>query len=460
MVSLAAVVAIACTRGAAAPPVSGDDTPGSGASPTTVSPPVGEVHRATAAQVEEARAHIDHIVFLIKENRSFDHMFGRFPGADGATEGTTCDGTVVPITRAADNLRGPGHSFINGLTAINGGAMNCFDRLPYGTNLESYVQYWPKDIPSYWAYAKHYLLADRFFSSTYGPTGIEHLFTVAASTDRFVDHERATPPGQFGTGAPREYCEDPEEWMWSFRKLSPDQEQQAFDEEYDPAQIAQIPERYWYQRTACTDVPIIQDRLTDAGVSWKYYLGDNDFVKTPKLIEHWRYGPGYAHVTDETAFLEDLAGSHLPAVSWLIPDTIDSEHPGGGTMCIGENWTVRYLNALQRSPLWDRTAVVLTWDDFGGFYDHVPPPHVDNYGMGPRVPMLLISPWARGGTISHRTMEFTSVLKLIETLWDLEPLTERDANASDMLDLFDFSQEPLGPVFGQQRECEPFERIY
>jgi hypothetical protein len=99
-------------------------------------------------------------------------------------------------------------------------------------------------------------------------------------------------------------------------------------------------------------------------------------------------------------------------VTWLIPPTDVSDHPGFGSFCDGRNWTVRILNAIMTSRFWPRTAVVLTWDDFGGFYDHVPPPHVDIYGMGPRVPALIISPWARRGYIFHETAEFSSVLKL------------------------------------------------
>jgi phospholipase C len=454
LVVIAGLVALAaCTGGSTS-----DQTATSLAPKVLIDPPVGPINRATPAQVDNARSHIKHIVFLIKENRSFDHMFGLFPGADGATEGQTCDGSTVPLRRAKSNLIGPGHSFINGLTAVNGGAMNCFDKLPFGAELESYVQYHREDIPNYWSLAQHYLLADKFFSSTYGPTGIEHIFTVAAQTDRFVDHERETPPGQFGTGMPREYCEDPAEWMYSFPKLDDEETQQTFGDEYAAEKIAAVQGRF-IERTACTNVPVLPDELAAAGISWRYYLGSNAYVKTPKLIRHWRYGPEWAGVTSDERFATDVAAGNLPAVSWLVPDTRESEHPGGGGMCQGENWTVRMLNMLQRSPEWDSTAVVLTWDDFGGFYDHVPPPHVDIYGMGPRVPMLLISPWARGGTISHRTMEFSSVLKLIETMWGLPPLTERDRQASDMLDLFDFSQQPLDPLFLPQRSCPPWERV-
>jgi phospholipase C len=432
-------------------------SPSSGALPEN--PSVGPVNRASAAELKVARGRIKHVVFLIKENRTFDMLFGRFPGADGATTGLTCDGRVVPLARAGDNISGPDHSFIGGLTAINGGRMNCFDQLGGGKELQSYLQYLESDIPSYWALARHYLLADRFFSSTYGPTGVEHLFTVAAQQDRFVDHERATPPGQFGTGKPREYCEDPAEWMYSMRRLTPDQEREVFAMEYDE-RVSQISERFYVRRRACTDIPVLQDELTRAGVSWKYYLGRNAYVHTFKLIRHVRFGPQYENVVDEEMFLRDAAAGDLPSVSWLIPDTIDSEHPGGSTMCLGEDWTVRILNALQRSPEWGSTAVVITWDDFGGFYDHVPPPHVDAYGMGPRVPALVVSPWVKQGTIAHDTLEFSSVLRMIEALWGLDPLTERDENASDMLNLFDFDQPPVAPLFLDRRKCAPFVRQY
>ena len=141
---------------------------------------------SSAQQIAAARAHIDHIVFLTKENRTFDNLFARFPGADGATQGTKCDGTTVTLQRAVDREPDYGHSFTDGITAVDGGAMNCF-------NDGAYVTYERADIPNYWAYAKRFVLADRFFSSVYGPTGIEHLWTFASQSDRLVDHER---PGQ------------------------------------------------------------------------------------------------------------------------------------------------------------------------------------------------------------------------------------------------------------------------
>jgi phospholipase C len=426
--------------------------------PPTAPPPSstgpGDAHHARAELVERAQEEIHHVVYLIKENRTFDHMFGRFPGADGVTEGLTCDGEAVPLVRAPDDAPGPDHSFQAGLKAINGGRMNCFDELFGGAQLQAYVQFRAEQIPAYWAYAETYVLADRFFSSTYGPTGIEHLFTVGATTDRFTDHERATPPGQFGENdVPREYCEDPTERMWSFRKtLTPEEEAEAFDLE-ERAVVGTLKARYWFLRQACTDIRVLPDLLEEAGVSWKYYLGDNDYINTLALVEHVVFGPMNDKVVDDGEFLRDLEAGDLPAVSWLIPDVEVSEHPAAGSMCEGENWTVEILNAIMRSPEWKHTAVVITWDDFGGFYDHVPPPHVDLYGMGPRVPMILVSPWARQGHVASDTLEFSSVLKMIETIWDLPSLTERDRRAGDMLDLFDFEGEPAPKLLRETRDC-------
>jgi phospholipase C len=165
------------------------------------------------------------------------------------------------------------------------------------------------------------------------------------------------------------------------------------------------------------------------------------------------FGPLYRQVVTDDAFFTDLANGNLPAVSWLIPDVAVSEHPAAASMCAGQNWTVKVMNALMQSPDWKHTAVVITWDDFGGFYDHVPPPHVDLWGLGPRVPMLLISPWAKPGFIAHDTLEFSSVLKMIETIWDVPPLTARDRHAGDMLNLFDFSQRPNPPLILPQQDC-------
>ncbi len=393
------------------------------------------------AVVAAARSKIDHIVFLIKENRTFDNLFGRFPGADGATTGVTCDGSKIPLAHAADRTPDAGHNFLDGITAINGGAMDCF-------NPDGYNQYRRSDIPAYWSYAQRYALADRFFSSVYGPTGIEHLWTFASQSDRFVDHER---PGQFGTGR-REFCDDPRETAYSFPHMSRAQQERVYDLENRGAAGADVIAGIFTPRWPCTDVKVLPDELDAAGVTWKEYRGVNEFVQPLRMVRHVRFSAMWKNVVSDERFLEDLHAGTLPAVSWLTPAFGLSDHPPT-SICAGENWTVGVLNELMRSPYWSSTAVVLTWDDFGGFYDHVPPPHYDLYGLGPRVPTIVISPWARSGYVFHDTLEFASVLRFIETVFDVPPLTSRDAQANDMLGAFDFDQEPVPALLQPERTC-------
>jgi phospholipase C len=157
------------------------------------------------------------------------------------------------------------------------------------------------------------------------------------------------------------------------------------------------------------------------------------------------------------AFIPLAKSGDLPAVSYLVPPSDWNEHPkaGGRSMCAGENWTVRHINAIMNGPDWNRTAIFITWDDFGGFYDHVKPPLVDAFGLGPRMPLLVISPYAKRGSIDHTTYEFSSMLSFIEHRWDLDPLTKRDANANDMFGAFDWHQKPRPPLILNRRPEVP-----
>ena len=426
------LIVVACTRGSSDVPTVLE--PADATDATVASP-------SDPAVVAQARAKIDHVVFLIKENRTFDNYFGLFPGADGTTTGTHCDGTTTPLAAAPDRGFAAGHSFTDGIRVIDGGKMDCFDDVGYS-------QFQEQQIPNYWAYAKHFTLADRFFSAIYGPTGIEHLWTFASQSDRFVDHGR---PGQLGIGK-RQLCDDPLETAFSFRHLSRTDEENVFQLENQGEEgAAQIPQ-YWEARWPCTDITVLPDRLQTAGISWKEYRGENEWVQPLRMVRHVRFSNMWNNVVGSDRFIPDVKAGTLPAVSWLTPPFPLSEHPPQ-SVCRGENWTVSVINAIMNSPEWSSTAIVVTWDDFGGFYDHVAPPHVDMYGLGPRVPALIISPYARQGYVDHTTYEFSSVLRFIETVFNVPPLTSRDANASDMLGAFDFSQPPLDPFPLQERAC-------
>ena len=207
---------------------------------------------------------------------------------------------------------------------------------------------------------------------------------------------------------------------------------------------------------------MLPDQLEDAGISWKYYANADAWMNALQAIRHVRRSPMWNKVQAPDRFLADLRSDDLPAVSWLVPpEGAPNEHPGSGTtVCEGQNWTIEYLNALMRSEAWASTAVVIVWDDFGGFYDHLKPPRYDVMGLGPRTPALIISPWTRrggnpdGGAVDDTVYEFSSVLSFIEELHGLEPMTERDAKADPLTGAFDFTKEPrLEPLILDKLDC-------
>ena len=380
---------------------------------------------------------IEHVVFIIKENRTFDHYFGRYPGADGATTGELSSGERIPLRPAPDVLgHDLGHDFFAGVTAINGGRMNGFDKIALdGETLDGYTQFRRATLPNYWVYADHFVLGDRMFSSMYGPTFPEHLYTVAAQAGRVTSNKLNK-----GTEVPGGYCDDPSEEVNRFEKLTRPERRRVMALERK-VKLDQVDD-YWETVAPCFDFQTLPDKLTRAGVSWRYY-GDSGFYSALLAIRHIRFSEHWGtDVVDKKQFMADIRNERLRKVSWVLPGVGYDEHPGGAnhSVCAGENWTVRHLNAIMRSRYWKNTVIVLTWDDFGGFYDHVPPPQLDEMGLGPRVPLLIISPFAREGYVDHTTYEFSSVLKFIETLHGLSSLTKRDRRASNMMGAFDFDQ--------------------
>jgi phospholipase C len=412
----------------------------------------------------QADTPIEHVVFIVKENRTFDHFFGRYPGADGATEGRTLDGRVVPLEPAPDvHPHDIGHGFAAGLYAINGGKMNGFNFVKLGADLSGYVQFRRQGIPNYWAYADRFVLADRFFTSMFGPTLPEHLYTVAAQANGIVDNQSTAEHA--GT-----YCDDPTEFTDRFPDDLTTEETDAIMK-VEARPMAEQPDlilkiaRYWETIRTCFDIKVLPDLLEKEGISWTYYSEVNQWQNALQAIKHIRYGPLWRKVRPPERFLTDLNRERLPSVSWLVPPSRYNEHPGTGdkSVCAGENWTVQHLNALMQSPYWERLAIVIIWDDFGGFYDHVPPPHYDIMGLGPRTPALIISPWTTqgesrdGGYIDSTEYEFSSVLAFIEKVFGLPAMTERDREADPLSGAFDFTAPPrMEPLILPLRQDCPY----
>jgi phospholipase C len=206
----------------------------------------------------------------------------------------------------------------------------------------------------------------------------------------------------------------------------------------------------------CVDLPTIADRLDARGLAWRDYGGIYTNIKSK-----WDR-PEVFDSRDEEFFADAAAGT-LPSLSWLISTFLpDGDNKSGhppGSLCQAQAYAARVLNAVMSGPQWESTAVLLIWDDWGGFFDHVQPPAVETWTdgtpirYGHRVPCIVVNPYARMGFVSHTLYSHVSTLRLAETLFDLEPLNERDALAADMLDCFDFTQPPIAPLTLTAPEC-------
>jgi len=377
---------------------------------------------------------IQHVVFIIKENRTFDSYFGTFPGANGATTATTSTGQVIPLGITPDRVRDICHTWNCTHGAVDNGAMDEFDVIPNGNvngDYLSYSQLKQTDIPNYFAYARNFVLADNMLSSLEGPSFPNHLYTIAAQSGGAVDNPVNPNFGTLSSWG----CDSPAGTTTNVISTNG---------------VLSKP-------FPCFDFTTLGDSLLNAGVSWKYYApaqNEPGYVWSAyDAINHIRNTSLWtSNVVSVDQFVVDAQNGNLPAVSWVIARWPDSEHPPSGT-CAGENWTVEQINAVMQGPEWNSTAIFVTWDDFGGFFDHVAPPKTDQYGYGPRVPLLIISPYAKAGFISHTQYEFASILKFIENDFGISPLTQRDANANDTTDSFDFNQTPLPPLPLQTRTC-------
>ena len=270
------------------------------------------------------------------------------------------------------------------------------------TTEEARCSYTEADAPNYWKAARAFTLCDNYFADVRGPSYPNFLMFIAAQSP-IID-----PP--------------------------------AFDT---------CP-------NFCLDLEVLPHRLDAAGLTWRDYGGI--YTSTKSLIGR----PEVLAFRDEN-FFEDAAQGALPNVSWLSADLLMEGHSKSGhppsSFCVAENYAVEVLNAVMNGPQWNSTALFLVWDEWGGFYDHVEPPVVERWTdgtpsrYGHRVPCLVISPYARRGHVAHTLYSHVSILRFAETIFDLEPLTERDANADNMFDCFDFDQTPLSPISLVPREC-------
>ena len=386
-----------------------------------------------------AQDQIQHVVIIVKQNKSFDHYFGTFPNADGATSGRLSTGQVVSLVHSSDVLPAFCNSPYCYAGGANGGQMDRFDIMPYANqdgNLAAYSQMTEADIPNYFAYARRFVLADRMFSPQQA-AGFPNQLLYIAATNGGAFENPYTPknlPSVWGCDA------DPSTYL----------------KDWDAQGNISL-------KFPCFDFPTITDSIENspAGLTWRFYgpqlLGKGYEWNPLDAINHIRNTSRWNQVVSNTQFVRDALNGDLPTVSWIVPSSHDSEHAGalpwGASACDGENWTVEQINAVMKGPLWNSTAIFLMWDDSGGFFDHVPPPSIGPYALGVRVPLLIISPYAKAGYVSHTQLSHYSTLKFVETIFNLPALTKLDGNSATMLDSFDFTQSPQSPLVLQQRVC-------
>jgi phospholipase C len=393
--------------------------------------------RAAVIPIADAGASsspIKHVVIIIQENRSFENLFAGFPGADAPMYGRMHDGTKVRLMQSSLDVPDPCHEWQNGIQDWDNGKMdgfdlNCLDSGPAGgRSIYSYVRH--VITAPYWALAQRYTLADRMFPTMFGPSFTSHLALIAATTSLSPEKAIVNSPSSLPWG-----CDAP---AGTTNPL------------LDPArQILAGPfPCYSAFRT-------MADTLDAARLPWRYYAptvnygNGGGYWSAFDAIHNVRFGPDWSRnvISPSPRILTDVAKGDLAAVTWVVPDWPYSDHSGTGNM--GPSWVAAITNAIGRSKFWKNTAIVILWDDWGGWYDNVPPPQLDYRGLGIRVGCIIVSPWAKPHYVSHTTYEFGSVLRFVEDTFELPRLGTNaagytDARANSLIDSFDFTQQPIG----------------
>ncbi|HEV3311157.1 MAG TPA: alkaline phosphatase family protein [Chloroflexota bacterium] len=362
-----------------------------------------------------------HIVIIVRENHSYDNMFGLYPPGNGASWAHVANKHInmprTPDFMPYDLIPSSAATRV----AINGGKMNLFSDIPgaklTGKDLAD-TQFGPAQMADYWTYARKFGLADRFFSTLASNSMPNHLVLVSGTNlGGVIDN----PSRNSSWG-----CDSP------------------------AGSVVPVYVNSKIQlKFPCFQGKTLADEANAASISWKYYAAPKGGLgylwSTFDAVRHIRYSSQWAtNVVPYTSFSRDAASGTLPALSWLTSSFALSEHPAASE-CAGENWTVKQINAIMSGPDWASTAIILTWDDFGGFYDHVAPPRETHYSLGPRVPTLLISPFSKRG-IYHGQLDFRSIIKYVEDQYALPHLMSYNRHVNSLSGMVDEHQTPIAPT--------------
>ena len=402
-----------------------------------------------------------HIVIIFQENRSPDNLFHdpilMQAGADIASIGKNSAGEKIPLTAAPLGLNYDlSHAHSAFMAMYNHGKMNGANRVQVSCSTCAppnpqfkYVN--PSDVQPYFQMAEQYAFGDRMFQTNQGPSFPAHQFIISgtsaptATSRSFVAENSAGNTDAFGLSG----CIAPPTAFVQLVGPMGNENQTIYP---------------------CTDHPTLTDELNENSIDWRYYTPSAGVIWTsPNAIEHmcgpnapppnatscvssdWKEHVVLYTQLNPAPILTDISNSKLPTVSWVIPAGKNSDHSGNVLTTGGPSWVASIVNAIGNSPYWANTLIIVTWDDWGGWYDHVPPYKIVNDGVswgsgyvyGFRVPLIVISPYARPRYISHVNHDFGSILHLIEENFNLPSLGYADAYADDLSDCFNFHQTPL-----------------
>ena len=409
---------------------------------------------------------IQHIVIIFQENRTPDNLFHDQnlinAGADIASSGLNSSGQTIQLSPAPlANDYDLSHAHSAFLSMYDGGKMDGADQIPPkcangGTSCTppnpQYLYINPADVQPYFDMAEQYTFGDRMFQTNEGPSFPAHQFIISGTSAPTASSTSFVAENAVGISNPGDNtgCTAPPVETVSVIDASGNENSKMYP---------------------CTDHPTLTDQFDAKNISWRYYTPlAGSLWTSPNAIQHM-CGPNVAppnatacvgsdwvnHVVLYTTqnpapILTDISSGNLPSVSWVIPAGVNSDHAGDTANSGGPSWVTSIVNAIGDSSYWSNTAIILTWDDWGGWFDHVPPPKVINdgsswgsgYVYGFRVPLIVISPWAKAAYVSHVNHDFGSILNLIEANFGLHSLGYADANAADDLsDCFNFGQTPL-----------------
>jgi phospholipase C len=377
---------------------------------------------------KQAASKIKHVVVIIQENRSFDNLFQAYPGANTVSIGINSKGKSIPLQAVslAANY-GLDHASKDFFAACDGSppGQNCkndaFDKVGvYGAKIPPNPQfgYVPhQESQLYFELAGAYVLGDNMFPSHIDASFVSHQYVIAAQANSSVDLPSGTLWG-CGGGS--------NDTVVTLNQ----------DRTYGPRQVV------------CFDSTTIADELEAKKMTWHYYapgVTDPSYFWSPfQAINHIYNGPDWTKdvISPPSQFLTDITDKKLSTVTWISPTCANSDHAS----CLsysGPDWVASIVNAVGESKNWNSTAIFVMWDEWGGWYDHVPPPYMDYDGLGFRVPLLVISPYAKQGYISHVQYETGSILRFIEDTFGLAQLAASDSRATSPAgDAFDFTQKP------------------